>query len=59
MTVSETIRRLILERASSDALLEAARLEGMRTMREDGLEKVRQGITSVPEVLRVVGSTRT
>jgi type II secretory ATPase GspE/PulE/Tfp pilus assembly ATPase PilB-like protein len=28
---------------------------GMRRMREDGLNKVRQGITSVPEVLRVVG----
>jgi type II secretory ATPase GspE/PulE/Tfp pilus assembly ATPase PilB-like protein len=28
----------------------------MRTLREDGLEKVRDGITSVSEVLRVVGS---
>ena len=28
----------------------------MRTLREDGLEKIRQGITSIPEVLRVVGS---
>ena len=59
MTVSETIRRLILERASSDDLLRAARLEGMRTLREDGLEKVRHGVTSIPEVLRVAGSTRT
>ena len=29
---------------------------GMRRLREDGLEKVRQGITSVPEVLRVLGT---
>jgi type II secretory ATPase GspE/PulE/Tfp pilus assembly ATPase PilB-like protein len=28
----------------------------MRTLREDGLGKVREGITSVSEVLRVVGS---
>jgi type II secretory ATPase GspE/PulE/Tfp pilus assembly ATPase PilB-like protein len=27
----------------------------MRTLREDGLEKVREGITSISEVLRVVG----
>jgi type II secretory ATPase GspE/PulE/Tfp pilus assembly ATPase PilB-like protein len=29
----------------------------MRTLHEAGLEKVRQGITSVPEVLRVLGSS--
>ena len=27
----------------------------MRTLREDGLDKIRHGITSIPEVLRVVG----
>jgi type IV pilus assembly protein PilB len=53
MTVSETIRRLILERASSDELLGAARFEGMRTLREDGLDKVRVGETALGEVARV------
>jgi type II secretory ATPase GspE/PulE/Tfp pilus assembly ATPase PilB-like protein len=34
-----------------------AREEGMTTMREDGLRKIREGVTSVPEVLRVAGSS--
>ena len=33
-----------------------ARTEGMRTLREDGLAKIRDGVTSVAEVLRVAGS---
>jgi type IV pilus assembly protein PilB len=56
MVVSDALRRLILEKASADDLRECARSEGMRTLREDGLEKIRGGVTSVAEVLRVVGS---
>ena len=56
MTMTDTLRRLILDRASHDDLRAEARRLGMTTLREDGLEKVRQGITSIPEVLRVVGS---
>jgi type IV pilus assembly protein PilB len=59
MAVSETLRRLILAGASADDLRQSARLEGMRTLREDGLEKIRTGVTAVPEVLRVVGATKT
>jgi type IV pilus assembly protein PilB len=55
MSMTETLRRLILDRASHDELRAEARRLGMRTLGEDGLEKVRQGITSIPEVLRVVG----
>ena len=58
MVVSEALGRMILQRASADDLRQTARLEGMRTLREDGLEKVRAGVTSVPEVLRVVGATK-
>jgi type IV pilus assembly protein PilB len=57
MTITDTQRRLILERASADTLRECARREGMRTLREDGLEKVKAGVTSLPEVLRVLGSS--
>jgi type IV pilus assembly protein PilB len=57
MTMTDSVRRLILDRASHDDLRAIAREQGMRTLREDGLEKVRQGITSIPEVLRVVGSS--
>jgi len=56
MTMTDSLRRLILDRAGHDDLRARAREEGMRTLREDGLDKVRQGITSVAEVLRVVGS---
>jgi type IV pilus assembly protein PilB len=56
MTMTDGLRRLILDRVSHDDLRAKAREQGMRTLREDGLEKVREGITSVSEVLRVVGS---
>ena len=57
MTMTDGLRRLILDRAGHDELRARAREEGMRTLREDGLEKVRDGVTSVSEVLRVVGTT--
>jgi type IV pilus assembly protein PilB len=57
MTMTDKLRRLILDRASHDELRAEARAMGMRTLREDGFDKVRHGITSIPEVLRVVGST--
>jgi type IV pilus assembly protein PilB len=56
MTVSDEQRRLILDKASADGLRECARREGMRTLREDGLEKVKRGVTSLGEVLRVLGA---
>jgi type IV pilus assembly protein PilB len=56
MVLNEEIRDLILAKASADDIGEAAVRAGMRGLREDGLEKVRRGITSVAEVLRVVGS---
>ena len=56
MAVSEEIGSLILRKASSDEIAAAAIAAGMRRLRDDGLDKVRQGITSIPEVLRVLGS---
>ena len=53
MTVTEEIRALAIERASADRIAEVAVREGMRRLREDGLEKVRQGRTSIAEVARV------
>jgi type IV pilus assembly protein PilB len=57
MAMSDGLRRLVLENGSADEMREFARGEGMRTLREDGLVKIRRGMTSVPEVLRVVGSS--
>jgi type IV pilus assembly protein PilB len=56
MTVSEHIRALILERASVDVMVEVAVREGMRRLRDDGLEKVREGLTSIAEVERMTSS---
>ncbi len=56
MMVTDEIGALILKRGSSTDIADAAAAGGMRRMRADGLEKVRLGITSVPEVLRVLGA---
>ena len=54
--LSGELRSLILRKASSDEIAAVAVAAGMRRLHEDGLEKVRRGITSVPEVLRAVGN---
>jgi type IV pilus assembly protein PilB len=56
MVVSEEIRSLALQRAPADQIAIVAMREGMRTLREDGLEKVKAGLTSMAEVGRVTGS---
>jgi type IV pilus assembly protein PilB len=56
MTVSERIRALILARAAVDEMVEVAVEEGMRRLRDDGLEKVREGLTSIAEVERMTNS---
>lgn len=53
MVVSETIVKLILERATLQKIEETACLEGMITMKQDGYLKVLEGITTLEEVLRV------
>jgi type IV pilus assembly protein PilB len=47
------IKELILGRAGEFKIKEAARKEGMKTMREDGFAKVLEGVTTLEEVLRV------
>lgn len=53
LKINEEIQRLILERKDASAIKEVARTQGMRTLREDGWLKVKQGITTISEVLRV------
>jgi type IV pilus assembly protein PilB len=57
MTLSPEIRRMALERRPSEEIRDVAIREGMRRLRDDGLEKVRQGLTSVAEIARVIGSS--
>ena len=54
LQVSDPIRQLILDRASSGKIKTQAVSEGMRTMFEDGVEKVERGITTLEELLRVI-----
>ena len=56
MGVSEPIRELILERASVDDMVAVALGEGMLRLRDDGLQKVREGLTSIAEVERMTNS---
>ena len=54
MIVSEAIERLTVERASVEDVKRVAVSEGMLTLRQDGIEKLKKGITSVEEIMRVV-----
>jgi type IV pilus assembly protein PilB len=56
MTMSERLRELTLQRASADQIAAVAVAEGMRRLRDDGLDKVKTGLTSMAEVARVTGS---
>jgi type IV pilus assembly protein PilB len=56
MLVTDEIRSLVIERRPSDEIAAAAVRNGMRRLREDGLDKVRAGRTSIIEVARVTGT---
>jgi general secretion pathway protein E/type IV pilus assembly protein PilB len=53
MDTDQEIRQLILQSASTDQIRAAARKQGMKSLAEDGWRLVRQGITTVEEVLSV------
>lgn len=51
--INEEFKQLIVDKASANVLKKAARRAGMRTLRDDGWTKVRAGLTSIEEVMRV------
>jgi len=51
MLADDVIRELIMKRASTNALREAARKRGMRTLRESGLMCIYDGMTTIEEVV--------
>lgn len=53
LLISELIRDLVLKRASSQEIRKKAIYLGMHTLRQDGLEKILKGLTTISEVLRV------
>ena len=52
MTMSTKLRELILEKVSADEIQEIGVKEGMKTLRDAGIEKLKRGITTIEEVLR-------
>src|SRR4051794_15179104 len=56
MWISEAIRALAVAREPAETIMHAAVHEGMMRLREDGLEKVRRGLTSIAEIARVAGT---
>jgi general secretion pathway protein E len=56
LPITETIHKLVVEGASERMVEDAARAEGMTTLTEDGIRKVREGLTSYDEILRVTAS---
>jgi len=53
LTMTPAIKDLVLKRARENEIKQTARKEGMRTLREDGVARVLEGVTSLEEVLRV------
>jgi type II secretory ATPase GspE/PulE/Tfp pilus assembly ATPase PilB-like protein len=53
MEIDDEIRKLIMRNADAGAITDMARRMGMRNLREDGWIKIRDGTTTVDEVLRV------
>ena len=53
LQMSDSIRRLVMQQATSGAIHDMAVQEGMRTMYQDGLIKCLEGVTTLEEVLRV------
>jgi type II secretion system protein E len=53
LVMSEKMGSLITAGASEEELSKQAKAEGMKTLREDGLDKITKGLTTIEEVLRV------
>jgi type IV pilus assembly protein PilB len=56
MRVTDEIRNLVIQRAPADSIRNIAVEQGMHRLDEDGLDKVRAGLTTIEEIARVTGS---
>jgi type IV pilus assembly protein PilB len=52
MPISPEIRKLILKNTSADVICKQAIKEGMETLRDDGIEKIKKGVTTIEELMR-------
>jgi type IV pilus assembly protein PilB len=58
MRMSPELQAMTLERRPAEAMRDVAVEQGMTRLRDDGLQKVRQGRTSIAEIARVIGTSR-
>ena len=58
MRITDRLRRLITARATEDQIREAALAGGMKSLGEEGVAKVKSGVTTPEELLRVVTEVR-
>ena len=58
MQVTNKIAELAKEKASVDQILAAAKFDGMTSLVDDGIEKIKQGLTTIEEVLSVAISSK-
>jgi general secretion pathway protein E len=58
LPVTNTIRKLVVDRADASRIKEAAISEGMKTLVRDGADKALAGITTIEEILRVSGTVQ-
>jgi type IV pilus assembly protein PilB len=56
MSMSDELKAMVLERARVEEIASLAQHRGMRRLRDDGMDKVRAGLTSVAEVERITAS---
>lgn len=54
LSISPTLSEVIMDNGSTQAIIQQARKEGFQTLYESGLQKVRQGITSLEEIHRII-----
>lgn len=54
LVIDDEIRRMVVERASADEIRRYATQKGMHTLLQDGIDKIKKGITAPEEVLRVM-----
>ena len=58
MKITDRLRRMIAQRASEDAIREVAQSSGMLSLGDDALAKVKAGVTTAEELLRVITEVR-
>ncbi|MBF0511285.1 MAG: Flp pilus assembly complex ATPase component TadA [Candidatus Omnitrophica bacterium] len=53
LSINEEIKKLVNKKASADEIAAIGKREGMRTLKEGGIEKARMGLTTLEEIVRV------